>query len=83
MNQVFDQLLDLIFNQFFVDFSSPFKIRKTGDATSKKKKRNGMSPDEPLVMCRKMEIHFLSYGGAWLYVGKGTWLCIGSNILYI
>ena len=22
-----------------------------------------MSPDEPLVMCRKMEIHFISYGG--------------------
>ena len=27
------------------------------------RKKNGMSPDEPLVMCRKMEIHFISNRG--------------------
>ena len=38
-------------------------IQKTSDATSKKE-RMGMSPDEPPVMCRNMEIHFLSYGAS-------------------
>ena len=51
----------------------------------KKKRQNGMSPDEPLVMCRKMEIHFVSYGeeGSWLYVGKGLSCASAAIFLYV
>ena len=37
------------------------------------RKQNGMSPDEPLVMCRKMEMHFISKGEG---VGVGWILAI-------
>ena len=59
----------LIFCPFLIDFSYHFKIQWD---------RMGLS------LCAERWRFILSHmGGAWLYVGKGTWLCIGSNILYI
>ena len=55
---------------FFVVFSDYFKIQWS---------RMGLS------LCAERWRFILSHigGGAWLKVKKGTWLCIGSNILYI
>ena len=62
----------LFFGWFLVHFLSIFHIisrfKKQAMQHRKQKKQHGMSPDEPLVMCRKMEIHFISNRGGGLAV---------------